>query len=81
MKMLMFNIAVYVKDKRPLKSESGKNLLQRGRFLCFCFLRDRERWESSLSQEEKSCLVDVGPAALKVDLLFSINMICCFLSI
>ena len=79
MKILM--LAVDVKDKRPLKSESGKNLLQRGKFLYFCFLQGRERWESSLSQEEKSCLVDVGPAALKVDLLFSIKMICCFLSI
>ena len=79
MKILI--LSVDVKDKRPQKSESGKNLLQSRKFLCFCFLRDRERWESTLSQEEKSCLVDVGPAALKVDLLFSINMICCFLSI
>ena len=79
MKILM--LAVDVEDKRPLKSESGKNLLQRGKFLCFCFFAgQREVGEQFVTRGEilpGGC----GTGCKKVDLLFSINMICCFLSI
>ena len=51
----MFNIAVDVKDKRPLKSESGKNLLQSGKWkvsLLLFFAGQREVGEQFVTRGE-----------------------------